>query len=73
VLRMERFPSSHPATNIVMAFEAIEGLNTRDVFEAINKSTGWSWMLENRGPHMLANDYLAIYFVVSIILKTLGL
>lgn len=62
------------ATNIIMVSEAMglaamAGLNTKNVFEAVNKSDGWSWMFENRGPHMLANDWLTVHSAVSIILK----
>ncbi|KAK9468207.1 NAD binding domain of 6-phosphogluconate dehydrogenase-domain-containing protein [Lipomyces arxii] len=62
------------ATNIIMASEAmglaaVAGLNTKDAYDAICKSIGRSWMFENRGPHMLANDYLTVHSAVSIILK----
>jgi 3-hydroxyisobutyrate dehydrogenase len=62
------------ATNIIMAAEvmglaAMAGLNTKDVYEAINQSDGWSWMFENRGPHMLSSDWGTVHSAVSIILK----
>lgn len=64
------------ATNIIMASEAmslaaIAGLSTREVYEAIKdkESKGWSWMFENRGPHMLDNDWGTVRSAVSIILK----
>ncbi|KAK9475591.1 NAD binding domain of 6-phosphogluconate dehydrogenase-domain-containing protein [Lipomyces japonicus] len=62
------------ATNIITASEAmglaaVAGLNTNDVYEAVIKSIGRSWMFENRGPHMLKNDYLTVHSAVSIILK----
>ncbi|ODQ74459.1 hypothetical protein LIPSTDRAFT_70096 [Lipomyces starkeyi NRRL Y-11557] len=62
------------ATNIIMASEAmglaaVAGLNTRTVYEQICKSKGRSWMFENRGPHMLANDWRTVHSAVSIILK----
>ncbi|KAK9318607.1 NAD binding domain of 6-phosphogluconate dehydrogenase-domain-containing protein [Lipomyces starkeyi] len=62
------------ATNIIMASEAmglaaVAGLNTWTVYEQICKSKGRSWMFENRGPHMLANDWRTVHSAVSIILK----
>ncbi|KAK9361715.1 6-phosphogluconate dehydrogenase [Lipomyces starkeyi] len=53
------------ATNIIMASEAmglaaVAGLNTRTVYEQICKSKARSWMFENRGPHMLANDWRTV-------------
>ncbi|KAK9390448.1 6-phosphogluconate dehydrogenase [Lipomyces mesembrius] len=62
------------ATNIIMASEAmglaaVAGLNTRTVYEQICKSKGRSWMFENRGSHMLANDWLTVHSAVSVILK----
>jgi len=67
------------ATNIIMASEAMgfaaaAGLNTTAVFEATRdrdgkSRKGWSWMFENRAPHMLENDWLTVHSAVSIILK----
>ena len=67
------------ATNIIMASEAMglaamAGLNTKEVFEAIREKggkarEGWSWMFENRVPHMLSNDWGTVHSAVSIILK----
>lgn len=62
------------ATNIIMVSEAmglaaVAGLDTKTVYEAINQSAGWSWMFENRGPHMLGNDWGTVHSAVSIILK----
>jgi 3-hydroxyisobutyrate dehydrogenase len=62
------------AVNIIMSSEAmglaaVAGLNTKDVYEAIIKSKGWSWMFENRGPHMLSNDWLKVHSAVSIIVE----
>jgi 3-hydroxyisobutyrate dehydrogenase len=62
------------AVNIIMASEAmglaaVVGLNTVAVYDAINASQGRTWMFENRGPHMLANDWLTVHSAVSIILK----
>lgn len=62
------------ATNIIMASEAMglaaaAGLNTQEVYDKVCKSIGRSWMFENRGPHMLANDYLTVHSATTIILK----
>lgn len=62
------------AVNIIMASEAmglaaVAGLNTKTVYDAINSSSGATWMFENRGPHMLSNDWLTVHSAVSIILK----
>jgi 3-hydroxyisobutyrate dehydrogenase-like beta-hydroxyacid dehydrogenase len=45
-----------------MGLAARMGLNTRIVYERIltgekGKGDGWSWMFENRVPHMLENDW----------------
>ncbi|CAI0641592.1 unnamed protein product [Colletotrichum noveboracense] len=42
--------------NEIMAFAARSGLNTREVFDAIQNSDGWSWINGNRIPHMLDGD-----------------
>lgn len=39
-----------------MAFAARAGLNTREVFDAVQNSDGWSWINGNRIPHMLDGD-----------------
>ncbi|KAK7206011.1 NAD binding domain of 6-phosphogluconate dehydrogenase-domain-containing protein [Myxozyma melibiosi] len=62
------------ATNIIMASEAMGlaaavGLNTQEVYDKVCKSIGRSWMFENRGPHMLANDYHTVHSATTIILK----
>ncbi|KAI4326283.1 hypothetical protein MLD38_031612 [Melastoma candidum] len=55
-----------------MAFGARLGLNTRVLFEAIKTTRGSSWMLENRVPHMLDNDYTP-YSALDIFVKDLGI
>ncbi|XP_061362634.1 uncharacterized protein LOC133306347 isoform X2 [Gastrolobium bilobum] len=55
-----------------MAFTARLGLNTRLLFEFITISGGTSWMLENRVPHMLDNDYTP-YSALDIFVKDLGI
>ncbi|CAM1501032.1 Fc.00g101940.m01.CDS01 [Cosmosporella sp. VM-42] len=42
--------------NEVMALAARAGLNTQEVYEAVQKSDGWSWINGNRIPHMLDGD-----------------
>lgn len=61
------------ATNIISASEAMGlaatvGLNTRSVYEHVNRSAGASFMFENRVPHMLKNDWHP-YSALAIILK----
>lgn len=41
----------------VMAVAARAGLNTRQVYDLIVKSSGNSWAFENRVPHMLQGDW----------------
>ncbi|KAH7679774.1 Fructose-bisphosphate aldolase protein [Dioscorea alata] len=55
-----------------MAFGARLGLNTRMLFEIINNERGFSWMFENRVPHMLDNDYTP-YSAIDIFVKDLGI
>jgi len=62
------------AVNIITASEAMglaaaAGLNTKAAYDAIIASKGRSWMFENRGPHMLASDWLTVHSAVSIIVK----
>ena len=40
-----------------MGLAARMGLNTQSVFEAVNTSSSWSWMFENRVEHMLRDDW----------------
>lgn len=42
--------------NEAMALAARAGLNTQEVFDAIQASDGWSWINGNRIPHMLEGD-----------------
>lgn len=51
-----------------MGFAAKLGLNTKDVFEAVKKSEGESWMFGNRVPHMIEDDK-TIYSALNIIVK----
>ncbi|KAM7479632.1 hypothetical protein LguiA_027845 [Lonicera macranthoides] len=55
-----------------MAFGARLGLNTRFLFDAITNSRGTSWMLENRVPHMVDNDYTPLS-ALDIFVKDLGI
>lgn len=42
--------------NEAMALAARVGLNTQEVFDAVQASDGWSWINGNRIPHMLEGD-----------------
>ena len=42
--------------NEAMALAARAGLNTKEVFDCLQKSDSWSWMNENRISHMLEGD-----------------
>ncbi|PQE28055.1 hypothetical protein CJF32_00005815 [Rutstroemia sp. NJR-2017a WRK4] len=55
-----------------MGFAAFLGLNTKDAFEYLSKSPGASWMLQNRGPHMLENN-LHPFSALNIIVKDVGI
>ncbi|KAL3375227.1 hypothetical protein AABB24_006623 [Solanum stoloniferum] len=55
-----------------MAFGARLGLNTRLLFDVITNSGGTSWMFENRGPHMIENDYTPLS-ALDIFVKDLGI
>ena len=51
-----------------IGFAAAMGLNTREVFEAVEQSEGASWMFGNRVPHMLEDDK-RVYSALNIIVK----
>ena len=51
-----------------MGLAASLGLNTKDVFEAVNESEGASWMFRNRVPHILEDDK-TVYSALNIIAK----
>ncbi|KAL8239684.1 hypothetical protein R6Q59_016251 [Mikania micrantha] len=55
-----------------MAFGARLGLDTRILFDDIKNSEGTSWMFENRGPHMVDNDYTPLS-ALDIFVKDLGI
>jgi ketose-bisphosphate aldolase len=55
-----------------IAFGARLGLDTRTLFEAITDSKGTSWMLENRAPHMVDNDFTPLS-ALDIFVKDLGI
>lgn len=55
-------------TSEAMGFAAALGLNTKDVFEAVKKSQGQSFMFDNRVPHMLENDK-TVHSALNIIVK----
>nr|XP_043629292.1 uncharacterized protein LOC122600609 [Erigeron canadensis] len=60
------------STAEAMAFGARLGLDTRILFDAIKESEGTSWMFENRGPHMVYNDYTPLS-ALDIFVKDLGI
>ncbi|EPS71552.1 hypothetical protein M569_03207, partial [Genlisea aurea] len=60
------------STAEAIAFGARLGINTRLLFDIIRNSPGTSWMLENRGPHMLENDYTPLS-ALDIFVKDLGI
>ncbi|KAL3630490.1 hypothetical protein CASFOL_023474 [Castilleja foliolosa] len=55
-----------------IAFGARLGLNSRLLFDVITHSGGTSWMFENRGPHMVENDYTPLS-ALDIFVKDLGI
>ncbi|XP_071714796.1 uncharacterized protein [Rutidosis leptorrhynchoides] len=55
-----------------MAFGARLGLDTKILFNYIKHSEGTSWMFENRGPHMVDNDYTPLS-ALDIFVKDLGI
>ncbi|KAL9270427.1 L-threonate dehydrogenase-like protein [Drosera capensis] len=60
------------STAEALAFGARLGLNTRTLFDFVTNSDGTSWMFENRGPHMLDNDYTP-HSALNIFVKDLGI
>ena len=56
----------------VMAFGAKAGCDPRTLFEIISRSSGQSWMLLDRVPHMLDDDFRP-RSTVEIFVKDLGL
>ncbi|KAK7380086.1 hypothetical protein VNO78_32478 [Psophocarpus tetragonolobus] len=55
-----------------IAFAARLGLNTRLLFDFVTISGGTSWMFENRGQHMIDNDYTPCS-ALDIFVKDLGI
>lgn len=55
-----------------LAFGARLGLHTRNLFQILTTTSGTSWMLENRGPHMVDNDFTP-YSQLNIFVKDLGI
>ncbi|KAA8574948.1 hypothetical protein MFRU_002g03990 [Monilinia fructicola] len=55
-----------------MGFAAFLGLNTKQAFDYLTTSSGGSWMLGNRVPHMLENN-LHPYSALNIIVKDMGI
>ncbi|KAL3424166.1 ketose-bisphosphate aldolase class-ii-like protein [Phlyctema vagabunda] len=55
-----------------MGFAAALGLNTKETYEALKGSEGESWMLMNRGPHMIVEDP-KVYSALNIITKDVGI
>jgi len=65
------------ATNIISTSEAMGlaatvGLNTKKAFEHVKANDGTSFMFENRGPHMLADDWSPLS-ALGIIWKDAGI
>ncbi len=56
----------------VLGLAAVAGLDTRAVFEEVLRGEGASWMLGNRGPHLLEVG-LGRYSAVGIIAKDVGI
>lgn len=52
----------------VLGFVAKLGLNTKDAFDAINKSEAWNWMVENRGAHTFETEE-KVYSALNIMVK----
>jgi 3-hydroxyisobutyrate dehydrogenase len=57
------------AVSEAYGFGARLGINGQDVFDAVVKSQGWSWMFENRSQRTLKEDYFPGASAVTIILK----
>ncbi|RAL59915.1 hypothetical protein DID88_000542 [Monilinia fructigena] len=55
-----------------MGFAAFLGLNTKQAFDYLITSSGRSWMLANRVPHMLENN-LHPYSALNILVKDIGI
>lgn len=51
-----------------MGLAATLGVNTKEFFDTVLKSPAWSWMFENRVPHMLSNDWTP-HSAISIFVK----
>lgn len=55
-----------------VTFAATQGIPPEQFLNVISKCAGSSWMLENRGPHIVAGDYTP-HSAVNIWLKDLGI
>jgi len=51
-----------------MGLAATLGVNTKEIYEMALKSPAWSWMFENRVPHMLSDDWTP-HSAISIFVK----
>ena len=60
------------AASEAITFAARQGLVIRKVYEVITASAGYSWMFENRIPHVLDGDYTP-KSAVEIFVKDLGI
>lgn len=60
------------ATAEALALGVKAGMDSQQLFDVITKSAGTSWMFENRGPHMIQNDYTP-HSAVDIFVKDLGI
>jgi len=57
------------AASEVMGFAARLGLNARETEERLRGGKGWTWMLENRFPRMVEEDWNPGASALTIILK----
>ena len=55
-----------------MALGIRAGVDARTIYEVISNSAGSSWMFQNRGPHIVDNDYTPLS-AVDIFVKDLGI
>ncbi|KAJ5343737.1 uncharacterized protein N7506_003561 [Penicillium brevicompactum] len=51
-----------------MGLAATLGVSTKEFYETVLKGPAWSWMFENRVPHMLSNDWTP-HSAISIFVK----
>jgi putative dehydrogenase len=61
------------AAGEAMAMAARAGLDPQQVFDLVSQSAAASWMLNDRGPAMVARSYTPVRSAVDIFVKDLGL